>query len=168
VSDLSYWKRINREYYSRFFRMVDVYIYDRGLKDPLYGEALDKTYGEFSPDGVPTYQVEAYFPELPEWNAILTKFGLDSKRELKAYFFAHTFEENKLTPPHVGDHLVVQGYPFKVIQDNIGDYFGNSQIPMSYYIVLQPVRPESIQVRPRTAEEDDIYPESDLRKGVQE
>lgn len=163
-NDLAFWRRINRELYKNFMALVAIYIYDRNTGDRLYGENLDKTFGNFSPQAEPTYYVEGYFPELPEWEAKGTKFGLDEKRGFKGYFFYDSFKE--LTPPQqppkTGDHLVVQGERYKVMQFNPGDYFVNTQIPLTFSVTLERVRPESITTKPREETEDQMYPVSRL------
>jgi hypothetical protein len=165
MSDLSYWKRINRELYRRFMRQVDVYIYDKNTGDKLYGENMDKSFGNFSPSDKPTYSIEAYFPELPEWKAKLKKFGLDESRFFKAFFFYDSFTEAGVTRPTIGDHIVVEGERYKIIQDNPRDYFLNSQIPMTFQVDLMRIRPTSITTKPRTAQEDDLYPATQLKRG---
>lgn len=165
MSDLTYWKRINRELYARFMKIVDVYIYDKQTGDQLYGENLDKTFGNMKPTNIPTYQIAAYFPELPEWKAKLTKFGLDEKRNFKAFFFYDSFAEAGVVRPSIGDHIVVEQECYKIVQDNPRDYFFNSQIPMTFEVELIRVRPESITTKPRTVQEDAIYPVSQLRRG---
>lgn len=156
--DLAFWKRINREVYKKFLKKVEVYLYDRQMKDPLYGEALDLSFNEAT--SKPSYEVEAFFEELPEWKLKLMKHGLDEARPIKAYFFIDSFAELGVAPPRVGDRLRVEGELYKVMQDNPKDYFGNTQKVLTHSVDLQRVRPESIKARPRPAEADDIYPAS--------
>lgn len=163
--DLAYWKRVNRELYKKFMKPVEVYLYDRQMKDSLYGEAVDKSFDEGS--STPSYVMEAYFEELPEWKAKLMKHGVDEVRPLKAYFFADSFAELGVRPPGIGDHLKVEGVRFKVMQDNPKDYFFNTQKAITYSVDLERVRPESIVARPRVAEADDIYPASQLEGDFQ-
>lgn len=158
-ADLAFAKRVNREAYKAFMKSADVYLYREGLKDPLYGEATDKS---FEQDSRPSYSVECYLAELPEWKAKLTKHGLDEERPLKAHFFADAFSERGVQPPSVGDHVVVEGERYKVMQTNPRDYFGNTQVAMTYSVDLQRVRPESSPVRPRSSSEDELYPKSQL------
>jgi hypothetical protein len=165
ANDLAYMKRINRELYKKFMMPTDVYLYDHNQKDPLYGESTDKTWNQAT--SKPSYTVEAYFPELTDWKAKLTKHGLDEKRPLKGYFFVDSFPELGVEPPRVGDRISIEGELYKVMQDNPKDYFFNTQIPLTHSVDLQRVRPESITVRPRQALESDLYPESTLKGDFQ-
>lgn len=158
--DLNFWKRINREVYKKFLRKVEVFLYDRNLKDSLYGEATDLSFNSGSSS--PSYEVEAFFEELPDWKAKLTKHGLDESRPIKAHFFADAFSELGVNPPRIGDRIRVQGEFYKVMQDNPRDYFGNTQKTLTYSVDLERIRPESIPIRPRPAEADDLYPVSPL------
>jgi hypothetical protein len=164
--DLAFWKSINREVYKKFMRKIEIFLYDRNLKDPLYGEALDKSFNAGSSQ--PSYEIEGYFVELPEWKAKLTKHGLDEARPLKCHFFIDSFQELGVTPPRIGDRLRVEGELYKVMQENPTDYFGNTQKVMTYSVDLQRVRPESIKAKPRVSEAQDMYPESQLKGDFQD
>lgn len=157
--DLAFARRINREVYKAFMKPADVYLYRRGVKDEVYLEATDQS---FEKDSKPSYTTECYLAELPEWKAKLMKHGLDEARPLKAHFFAGTFEELNVRAPGIGDHIVVEGERYTVMQVNPRDYFGNTQQAMTYSVDLQRYRPESVTLRPRPALEDDLYPQSEL------
>lgn len=165
AADLRYWQRVNRELFARFMFPVDVYLYDQGMKDPLYGENLDLTFERATSE--PSYSIDAYFAELPDWRSKLTKHGLDEERPLTVHFFALAFEElaaklgREIRPPGVGDRIFVQGELYKGMKENPKDYFLNTRTAMTYSLTLQRVRRESLTPG-RIAKEDDLYPTSQL------
>lgn len=164
--DLDYWKATNRERYKKLVKPTDVYLYDRVADaDQLNGENMDQTFHGFT--RTPSYTIEAYFKELGDWEAKLTKFGVDERRPLKGYFFIDSFTEKGVQPPRIGDHIVVQGERYKVMQNNFADYFGNTQEPMTYVVELQRTRPDVGDTTPRTQTEDEVYPQSQLAQAFQ-
>ena len=163
--DLTYAQRVNREMYRRFMKLTKVYLMDRGIKDELYGENLQKTFNQGTSE--PSYEIEMCFPDLPVWNPELTKHGINEKRDFAAYAFAEAFREAGVQAPYIGDHIEIEGERYKVMDTDPVDYFGNTQVGLTLRFVLVRVQAESIKAKPRTEQPGDIYPQSGLRAAME-
>lgn len=165
--DLAFMKRVAREVFRKFVFPVDVYLYDRlpgAEAGDIYGEDYDKSFTKG--DSAPSYSIEAYFAELPDWKSKLTKHGLDEERPVRGHFLMEDFSTLGVRPPKVGDHVGLQGERYKVVQDNPTDYFLNTRQVVTYSVDLVRVRPESTKTRPREYATEDNYASSLLAGGV--
>jgi hypothetical protein len=133
-SDVDYWRRINIEAYRMFMFPITIYKLKNAPHDTLYGEDLNIEYEE-------PYTLEGYIPNLPGWKADVSKFGMDEKRALNAFFSPDLAAADGKALPNLGDRLVVQDDTYYVSQENPEDYGSNLQLHLSWIVTLIRTRP---------------------------
>lgn len=151
--DIDFMKRINQEMYETFMKSQDVFVYDKQLVDDLYMEDHNKTFTLSALEGAQARQIKAFFPELSDWNLEATKFGLNETRTFFCFIFADTPH-----PPEIGDVLKVQAEFYRVQKKAIGDYFGNTEVPMTIKLTLVKELVSSIPTSVRVEKEEEVYP----------
>ena len=130
-ADVAFFSQINKEVYKLFFFPVKV-LKIRKQTVNIYGEDPNKQFD-------PPYEIEAYIPNLPEWQKEPTKFGLESTRNLRIFFSKDLLKEKAVSPPDMGDHVIIQDDTYKIVNTNPVDYGSNIQIPLSHVCELKRV-----------------------------
>lgn len=131
--DIEYFKSINKEIYQLYFFPVKIYYIKIKEFDKVFGEDQNKSF--YDP-----VEVEAYIPDLPEWQNYTTKLGMDELRTLKAFFSIDLMNERGLKLPEAGDQIEIQNDMYLVTQSNPIDYGSNLQIPLSHIVELKRIR----------------------------
>lgn len=123
--DVAWFQAKNKEIYKLFFFPIQVFKVKIGPFNTVYGEDANKQFEE-------PYSVEAYIPDLPQWQNEMSKFGMDETRALKIYFSLDLMKEKNLPLPQAGDQIMVQEDTYLVTQTNPIDFGSNIQVPMSH------------------------------------
>lgn len=131
--DIAFFQRKNMEFYKNLFMPVKVYKVKKHDFNNVYGEDPNK---EFE---LP-YEIPAYIPDLPEWQNVMTKFGMDEVRALRIFFSQDLLKSENKTFPDIGDQIEIQNDMYLITQTNPIDYGSNLQIPLSHVCELKRVR----------------------------
>lgn len=131
--DVAFFQRKNIEFYKNLFFPVKVYKLKKHAINDTYGEDPNK---EFE---LP-YDIPAYIPDLPEWQNVMTKFGMDEVRALRIFFSQDLLKAEKNVFPDIGDQIEIQNDMYLVTQTNPIDYGSNLQIPLSHVCELKRIR----------------------------
>lgn len=153
--DYQFALRLNKEYYARIFKPIEVWVFDKRTKDPLYGEAPSKSFNQGKPDA--TSAVPMWVEEIPYPEGTLTRHGQDEQNPLVMWAHADAWTEYNLRDLIDGDHIEVVGWRYKVMGVDPQDWFGNTQVPLSYRVTAIRERPESVNTLPRQ-QGIDFYP----------
>ncbi len=115
-------EKLNGELFRLYFERVRVKTLDRSSTsvDNLYGESKERVYKN-------PVEIDAFVVRNPA-EELLTKFGIDERRELLITFSKPLLDEMNLTVS-IGDRVVLRGgeeYEILSITSDRGDYFGNT------------------------------------------
>lgn len=121
------------EFYKNLFFPVKVYKVKRQEFNTVYGEDANKQFED-------PYEIPAYIPDLPEWQNVMTKFGMDEVRSLRIFFSQDLLNKEGKSFPDIGDQIEIQNDTYLITQTNPIDYGSNIQVPLSHVCELKRVR----------------------------
>lgn len=131
--DIAFFQQKNKEIYKDLFFPVKVYKVIKQQHINVYGENPNKQFE-------PPYEIEAYIPDLTQWQNYMTKFGMDEVRTLTVFFSIDLLNERNVAFPTAGDQLEIQDDTYLVTQTNPVDYGSNLQIPLSHIVEVKRIR----------------------------
>jgi hypothetical protein len=156
ASDAASLALFGEEMYSKAMRLVKVFPYTSNVhdfSDDIYGEDMAKTF----PAGL-AYETNAIVEVLPEWQARLTKQGVDEDRPLRVVFCKALVLGAGKPLPDIGFHVQIEGELYKVMQANSVNYFSNADVTFEWSCLVQRRRPSSVSPLTSNQDREQEYP----------
>jgi hypothetical protein len=153
-NDAVFMASFGKELYAKCFRRCTVFPFRSSIRvqdDDIYGEDLQKLF----PLDL-SYETPCLIAQLPGWKAKLTKEGVDQERDLTVAFNRDLLIAGNHPFPTTGFHLVIQEERYKILSENISDYFANIDVTFTWTVLTTRWRPQSVSGVSAISDED--YP----------